>query len=108
MSATTVKFTECKPKEECEPLKLPRALKPGEKVVKQELGCCPTQEIVCDVSTCPPALKECAERFYEVVREQELDECCPHYLCGESLSEEIFDFSYLLIYHSQNLPRICV
>ncbi|CAD7005484.1 unnamed protein product [Ceratitis capitata] len=72
---------ECKPKEECEPLKLPRALKPGEKVVKQELGCCPTQEIVCDVSTCPPALKECAERFYEVVREQELDECCPHYLC---------------------------
>nr|XP_014086275.2 hemocytin [Bactrocera oleae] len=72
---------ECKPKEECEPLELPRALKPGEKVVSEDLGCCPTQEIVCDVSTCPPVLKECAERFYEVIRKQELDDCCPHYVC---------------------------
>ncbi|XP_067647324.1 hemocytin isoform X2 [Eurosta solidaginis] len=72
---------ECKPKEECEQLELPRALKPGEKIVEEELGCCPTQEIVCDVSTCPPALKECAERFYEVVRKQEVEECCPHYMC---------------------------
>uniref|UniRef100_A0A1I8NWB1 Hemocytin n=1 Tax=Stomoxys calcitrans TaxID=35570 RepID=A0A1I8NWB1_STOCA len=72
---------ECKPKEECEPLTPPVALKPGEKLVKEEAGCCPTQKIVCDEKECPAKPEFCIEEFYEVYTKQEPNDCCPIYYC---------------------------
>ncbi|SPP76371.1 hemocytin [Drosophila guanche] len=72
---------ECKPKEECEVLKPPRELLPGEKLVKIEEGCCPTQKIVCQTELCPKAPISCPERFYEVKTTKEVDACCSTHSC---------------------------
>uniref|UniRef100_A0A1I8MML0 Hemocytin n=2 Tax=Musca domestica TaxID=7370 RepID=A0A1I8MML0_MUSDO len=82
---------ECKPKEECEPLTEPEALKPGEKLVKEEAGCCPTQKIVCDTSKCPKKPEFCVEEFYEVFTKQEPGDCCPIYYCAPPKDECIVE-----------------
>ncbi|XP_037934058.1 hemocytin isoform X2 [Teleopsis dalmanni] len=73
---------ECKPKEECDKLVPPKELQPGQKVVQEELGCCPTQKIVCDKTTCPEAPQTCTEKFFEVTKLEKPELCCPVYKCA--------------------------
>lgn len=84
-------FLECKPKEECDVL-VPPTLKPGEKLIKEEEGCCPTQKVVCDKSTCPAKPSTCVEEFYEVYEKQEPFDCCPTYYCGPPKDECIVEY----------------
>lgn len=61
---------------------MPPPLKPGEKLIKDNEGCCPTQKVVCDKTTCPAKPDSCVEEFYEVYEKQEPLDCCPTYYCG--------------------------
>lgn len=73
---------ECKPIDQCVP-NVVRELLPGEKIVQESSGCCPTSKIVCDKSTCPMKPLRCEHDFYEVVRQanQAIDACCDVYEC---------------------------
>lgn len=73
---------ECKPIDQCVP-NVVRDLRPGEKIVQETTGCCPTSKIVCDKSTCPVKPLRCEHDFYEVVRDanQAPDTCCDAYEC---------------------------
>lgn len=73
---------ECKPIDQCVPNKV-RELRPGEKIIQEASGCCPTSKIVCDKSTCPVKSIRCEHDFYEVVRKanQPIDACCDEYEC---------------------------
>lgn len=73
---------ECKPLSECKPV-VNRALRPGEKLVKETQGCCPHEKIICDKTKCPSKLVKCDQLFYEVVQKEEkqLDLCCEEFHC---------------------------
>lgn len=74
---------ECKPVDQCVSYAV-RSLRPGEKIVQETSGCCPTTKIVCDKSTCPMKPVRCEHDFYEVVRKVNPsldDECCDEYEC---------------------------
>ncbi|XP_037900754.1 hemocytin [Glossina fuscipes] len=83
---------ECKPKEDCDPLEPVGYLKYGQTVVKEEIGCCPTQKVICDKTTCLPKPPKCGMEFYEVYTKQEPDDCCPSYECGPPKDLCIVDY----------------
>lgn len=75
---------ECKPLSECDPTKkFPLPLEPGMKVITDSSGCCPTTSLICDKTLCKPKLKDCKEKFYEVVKEISKNDkqCCEEYKC---------------------------
>lgn len=83
---------ECKPIDQCVP-NVVRNLRPGEKVVHETSGCCPTSKIVCDKSACPVKPLGCDSDFYEVIRKpnEATDACCDEYECQPPQNKCIVD-----------------
>lgn len=73
---------ECKPLAECKPQVL-RELQPGEDIVKELTGCCPSSKIVCDKTKCPEKPSKCDQEFYEVIADETTlkHDCCPKFKC---------------------------
>lgn len=73
---------DCKPLDQCEPSKL-RALQPGEQIIEEAGGCCPTSSIICDKSKCPSKPAKCDQDYYVVVVDDAIpeDSCCPQFKC---------------------------
>ncbi|KAG4071830.1 hypothetical protein HA402_005991 [Bradysia odoriphaga] len=71
---------ECKPIEECQPLKSV-TLRPGEVESLDQSGCCPVKKVICDKSKCPPKILTCSQEFYDPVLVSDANECCDEYVC---------------------------
>lgn len=75
-------FSDCIPKSKCKPVQNYTSLEPGQKVVIDSTGCCPTSKVICDKSTCPPKPLNCVEEFYMVEKiPSKPDECCEKFKC---------------------------
>lgn len=74
---------DCKPSSECPKSSINKLqLKPGEKVVVENTGCCPMEKKVCDLSLCPKKVDKCSQLFFEPQKlERKYEDCCDTYLC---------------------------
>ncbi|XP_046866604.1 hemocytin-like [Drosophila willistoni] len=75
-----VYICECKPLDQCEPLKVIQ-LKPGEELHPLITGCCPDQKVVCVPSKCPKHPTVCPQPHYEIVSSLLPGDCCASYQC---------------------------
>lgn len=72
---------ECKPTDQCKPIPIPK-LQPGEVIINETSGCCPTRKVICDKSKCPPKPLKCEEQFYELVKNNTVSNaCCDRFDC---------------------------
>lgn len=74
---------DCRPASECPKSSIDKNhLKPGEKIVMENTGCCPIEKKVCEPSLCPKPIAKCQELFFEPQRiEKKYGECCDSFQC---------------------------